>query len=109
MKTLNPNKLSLMAFCFAISYVESASASDGKLKLPTWASGGDAANKASDIGKKFVDFMFALIGVAIVVGLLVAAFKAVTGDMDGAKQWGMGVLIGGGLSAMAFGIAAFFV
>ncbi|WP_028113459.1 hypothetical protein [Ferrimonas kyonanensis] len=79
------------------------------IQLPGFAESQDAKEQTEKVAEKAVDYMFYAIGVMIIVGLLITAFHAISGDSDKAAKWGKGVFVGGIISMSAYGIANWFV
>ncbi|MBW3163955.1 hypothetical protein [Ferrimonas balearica] len=101
------NKATTAAYCFIYSSLTAANASN--IKLPEFATNEVALDKATKIGEQVIDFMVGLIGILIIGGMSVSAALASSGNIDGAKKWAMGSLIGGSLASMTYGFAQFFV
>lgn len=100
-------QVTILAFCFLFSIFIQANANT--IKLPDFAQGEKALETATKIGGNIIDFLVGLIGILLIGGMSVSAALASSGNIDGAKKWAMGSLIGGSLASMAYGFAQFFV
>lgn len=100
-------QITTLVFCVLYSSIIQVNAAG--ITLPDFAQNEDALEKATQIGGNIIEFLVGLIGILLVGGMSVSAALASSGNIEGAKKWAMGSLIGGSLASMAYGFAQFFV